>query len=268
MTYCSLIAPSSDTLDLKPAAMGNLHSSRVQDPSGAPQEALGPLDGTNDEPVDDEVTASGPAFSVLVRTLGSDQELLVTDLRPAHRVSELCEKAAALMNLSAFTVKLCIGTETFEANTAFTLQAVGIADGTEVMLLKRAPYRAIKPGVSTWNASYVCTVERVEEVGIGECRLEFCVVGDMTAGRLQEPTSSTLTWGEDAGPSWGAHGVPSNTSLRPHRFECDHRDIEYKMAGTLFFKHLPVPPPEELRFTFGEFGYSSLKIHLEPAGSE
>merc|ERR1712232_166953 len=102
-------------------------------------------------------------------------------------------------------------------------------------------------GISRFNSNYFCTVSRVEEVDWDTLEVEFCVVGDMSLGELQDPRHSTIRWN-------------GHRTVLPGVLTFEAHDRNSRISGVLTY--YGVPTQGQVCFTFGSFGYSGLPIEL------
>jgi len=239
---------------------------RVHDAEGGPEQSSPPAPGMF-ETTGTSSEELGAEFKIILRTLGHDDETL--SVRPQLLVSELCARGAYMKGWPTFLTKLVIGSKVLGPDCGETLQEAEITDDTDVMLLRRSALKALDPGISRYNSQYFCTVSRVEETGLGAVEVDFCVVGDMSAGKLQKPAASRLCWGSDLG-----EGDVDERARRLHRFgyapgitpvshSFTEEDYEKRIQGTLVYQGLPVPLPPRLGFTFGQGGYDTLHVSME-----
>ncbi|CAE8622572.1 unnamed protein product [Polarella glacialis] len=187
-------------------------------------------------------------FSVEVRTMAGDS-VMVHGLKPSQPIQTFCVEAANSIGWPAFQTNLCIGAAVCNLGSEQTLQQVGlIAGGTDiqVLLVRRPALEIANPGMSRFNRNYVCTVTNVREVEFRTLQVDFCVVGDNSAGELQQPTKSKL------------HAGSRRLTVSSHSYQ--HEDWKHKIEGSLIFKDVPLTGPGPLAFEFGQSGYTRLPL--------
>eukprot|EP00930_Biecheleria_cincta_P076677 TRINITY_DN63888_c0_g1_i1.p1 TRINITY_DN63888_c0_g1~~TRINITY_DN63888_c0_g1_i1.p1 ORF type:complete len:246 (-),score=39.27 TRINITY_DN63888_c0_g1_i1:205-867(-) len=201
------------------------------------------------------------SFRLVVRTMHDEIEL--PDLLPGLTVSELCARAAGKVGWQSFQSLICFGESAFQPDSVITLKDAGLSEGDEVMLVQRPAFKTMEPGESRYNRSYYCIIHQAEEVGVGVVEIDFTLHGDMSAGKLQDPSRSRLIFGEDLARyrprTWaaGSHKLGVNPTSHVYR----HEDWEARIEGTLTFTGIPMGV--ELGFEFGMAGYSLLRLQMQ-----
>merc|ERR1711966_58618 len=166
-------------------------------------------------------------------------------------ISVLTAKVAQQKGLQPFQVQLLKENELLTvSNGAQTLGELGIEEGVTLTLVRRTAICLQDLGDSRFNKDYYCTVSKAEQVGQGSLAVDFKVNGNMSLGKLQNPSHSTLTWRDD--------GSASDVVRKVAETRYTNEDWNRCIEGTLFFADIPMD--RTVYFRFGSAGYSNVPI--------
>ena len=160
-----------------------------------------------------------------------------------------------------------------------SMRELGLQEGSELMVLKREPWKIKEPGQSKYNEDYVCSVLEVREVGPNSIELDFSVRGDGSLGNLQKSEASRLLWASEGAKQDEPEGRLGRLDVELFLFQfreahghlnkssrasqVQHRVNDNKLKeGTMTFTD--VPTSGTLSFVFGEGGYSALEMEVGP----
>merc|ERR1712146_797122 len=129
---------------------------------------------------------------------------------------------------------------------------MGVEESTELTLVRRTVICLENLSISKYNKDYQCTVIKAEQIGERRLAVDFKVVGNMSYGRLQDPSHSRLKWPENG----SAREIGRHVGSKVYTKE----DWEHCIEGTLCFDDVPMD--RTVHFRFGSSGYSSVPIKL------
>ncbi|CAE7695825.1 unnamed protein product, partial [Symbiodinium pilosum] len=134
-----------------------------------------------------------------------------------------------------------------------TLEALGLKEDSEVMVLRSSPRVLTNPGVSAYSAEYCCTVLQVRQAGWKTIEIDFSVRGDGSLGRLQRPSFSKLSWK-------GSKRILTRKGTVKLTVDNAEDGGPSHKQGTLTFED--VPTCGQVAFEYGESGYDKLILDL------